>query len=521
MALAVGGVVALAVPAAATTTADLFGPHKNQTAESHGSIGSCPDLEQGQDGWHFVLRGNSTTFVSLTASFDSNGDTVADTDVSAPGPDGTVGPPTAKHAYVYTPAGWTLVDATAQVNGTERIFNLSHTCPGDGTGNPGPKVPTVVKEASSRYTKTYDWTVGKKVDKSSVTAIGATHTANYTIDVTKSAPVLSGFEVFGSITITNPNSVESGIGLTITDVTDELHQDGSATCAPDPLFVTPFDLAPGNDASIDYVCSFADSTDPTLSGTNAATVSSKAGNEVLPSVVSNDAEWSFGDATVTTVNDSANLSDSLVGALGSFTGSSQVTYPLQLIVPATGCATYNNTATLTFETGSKTSSATVKVCRPTNDGGYTIGFWQNKNGQEVVKTNATASRAAIVARYNKSTAPLLSALPTLSATPTNAQKDALAKWVYDTVKAPVAKARTAMFDKQYLANVLSTVKTPALLTTCIKAPNLSGEQVLSIQDYQLYVKANYAAIVANDSLREAVKDTFDSVNNNAQGIYAC
>lgn len=508
VALIAASSVALATSASASTTADLFAPHENTTAEGFSSYGSCPDLEEGQDGWHFVLRGNSTTFVSLTGSFDSDGDGTADITVSAPGPAGTIGPPTAKHAYLYTEAGWTLIDATAQVNGPEIIFNLSHTCPGDGGGDPL-LAPEVRKEAASRYTSTYGWNVDKNVDDSFVTSMGTTHTANYTIDVTRSGPVNSDFEVFGLITITNPNSEASGVVQTITGVTDDLHEDGSAVCEPNPLFAVPFDLDPLDSVSVEYVCTLPNSTSTTASGTNSATVSWSVGDETKPNQVSNDAVWDFAEATVTTVNATASLSDSLAGDLGTFSGSDTVIYSLDFDVPARNCVTYDNTATLTFDTGTDTGSASVQICRPNNDGGFTIGYWQNRNGQAFVKNNTASVKAAIDARYNKSTAPLL---------PAPSTSNALAKWVYDTVTAPVAGKPIAMFDKQYLATVLSTVKSPDLLDVCIQ---VGPHGVSSVEDLLLDVKADYATLVADPVHREGVKDIFDDLNNNRRPLYEC
>ena len=100
------------------------------------------------DGWHFVLPGGSAagSFVSLTLNFtdnDGNPVTVIIPDPSDPYPDAfyeSAG--RTNHAYLFTPAGWTLVDGEARITGDVmegRKFNLSHTCAGKpGAGEPTP-----------------------------------------------------------------------------------------------------------------------------------------------------------------------------------------------------------------------------------------------------------------------------------------------------------------------------------------------------------------------------------------------
>ncbi|MGH3656881.1 MAG: hypothetical protein ACRDUA_09490 [Micromonosporaceae bacterium] len=137
-------VLVFAGPAmASTATVHLKDAHQNTTAADFGehecSDDQLPRLE-GQDGWHFVLptkRGAKAVFVSLTLTFeDENGETQVK---NIPG-DGTVGPPTAKHAVLHTPEGWTLIEGSAEITGQENgepsEFNLSHTCPAEAPGSP-------------------------------------------------------------------------------------------------------------------------------------------------------------------------------------------------------------------------------------------------------------------------------------------------------------------------------------------------------------------------------------------------
>lgn len=82
--------------------------------------GQCPTSSDGPYGWHFVLQGTSTSFVSIHCLFQSAGVVTS-----------MIQTPTNKHAYVFTPTADTLLDAWAVVQGPDTEFVLSHVC------NPG------------------------------------------------------------------------------------------------------------------------------------------------------------------------------------------------------------------------------------------------------------------------------------------------------------------------------------------------------------------------------------------------
>jgi hypothetical protein len=111
-----------------TTTANLKEEHKGSTNPGF-EEGTCPanPFGTGDWGWHFVLPGNDTDFVSISAQFQNAG-TITD----------FVSDPTPKHAYVFTPGPDTLLDASAQVSGPQTEFNLSHVCPGTTPPPNGP-----------------------------------------------------------------------------------------------------------------------------------------------------------------------------------------------------------------------------------------------------------------------------------------------------------------------------------------------------------------------------------------------
>ncbi|MFW6695565.1 LPXTG cell wall anchor domain-containing protein [Streptomyces sp. MAR4 CNX-425] len=93
----------------------------------------CPGVPRDQDGWHFVLPGNSSEFVKLTVTFEPGGEQVI-TDF---------GPPSDKHANVASAPGAQLTSAVAEVEGGElELFNLSHTCPSMETPTESPSPST-------------------------------------------------------------------------------------------------------------------------------------------------------------------------------------------------------------------------------------------------------------------------------------------------------------------------------------------------------------------------------------------
>lgn len=140
---AVAGTVAVvalatAAPAWADTTVDINPGNVPTTADAHGDqgcdFGGGPFADK--DVWVFVLPGKHDTvgdFVSVTAEFGANGTLTIPTDGGAIVTDNGT-----SKAWIVTPAGWTLTDATAVISGTADKFNLTHTCPAGGGGGETP-----------------------------------------------------------------------------------------------------------------------------------------------------------------------------------------------------------------------------------------------------------------------------------------------------------------------------------------------------------------------------------------------
>jgi LPXTG-motif cell wall-anchored protein len=136
--------LAAASPAWANTTVAVNPGNVPTTASSYGT----PDCDRNFGGgpyvstdvWVFVLPGNTNKvgdFVSVTATFGANGTLTIPADGGA-----VVTDKGASKAWITTPAGWTLTDASAVITGTADKFNLTHTCPAGGGGQPPTPTPT-------------------------------------------------------------------------------------------------------------------------------------------------------------------------------------------------------------------------------------------------------------------------------------------------------------------------------------------------------------------------------------------
>jgi LPXTG-motif cell wall-anchored protein len=117
-----------------TTTIPVHASQVPTTAAGFGTH-SCDNIPGGasatQDGWVFVLPGNSGAFQSLTLTFKkTDGST---TTVSIPPSGGILTNGTSK-AWVQTPKGWTLTAGSAVITGSspQDYFNITHTCPATG-----------------------------------------------------------------------------------------------------------------------------------------------------------------------------------------------------------------------------------------------------------------------------------------------------------------------------------------------------------------------------------------------------
>ncbi|WP_460846340.1 hypothetical protein [Nocardioides ultimimeridianus] len=407
--------------------------------------------------------------------------------------------------------------------------------------NPPASEPTVVKDASGAYDTTWNWGITKDVDKTLVKQVGGTATFNYTVSVTHDAGTNSNVTVSGTIDVSNPNfdSAFNIVPLTISGISDQL-SDGTV-CTVDTsggLTLTAFDnLFP-------YSCHLAGLPAGQLDNTATATWGAQTlsnGSDLTAG--SADFTFSAISFSQTAIDDAVNVTDTYAGTLGTVTATdpspTTFTYARTVPVPAHDCLSYDNTATFTTDTSGTTGSAsqTVMVCGAARTGALTMGFWQNKNGQAIIKA---ASEPALI-NWLKTYAPFG------DITATNAT--GMATYVTNVIKAANASGSSmnAMLKAQMLSTALDVYfSDPALGGNKIGAPAPIGG--ISIDLTQVcknplsctaYINAGpafggatsmtvsqllaYAASRSNiggsvwygqvKSTQELAKDTFDAINN--------
>lgn len=246
----------------------------------------------------------------------------------------------------------------------------------------------VTKTAATSFTRTYTWNILKTADQSSLTlALNQSYIVNYSIAV-GATHTDSAWAVSGSITVHNP----APMAATINSVADVISGVGGVTPSCGVTF--PYSLAAG----ADLVCSYQSSLPDASTRTNTATATlqnyayASDGSPTASGTTdfSGSASVDFSGATMTEVDKSVSVSDTLGGPLGTLTYNGtdglQHTYTYSYTVgPYAVCGphTINNTATFTTnDTGTTDSSSwTVNVDVPCNAGcSLTIGYWKTHAG---------------------------------------------------------------------------------------------------------------------------------------------
>jgi hypothetical protein len=243
------------------------------------------------------------------------------------------------------------------------------------------KVPYVTKTATTSVTRTYDWTITKSVTPDAHQLFdGDSDTSDYTITVTKGAPVDSGFTVEGVITINNPSGSDT---IRVTDITDTIDGYGEATVDCGTLTV-PFEIDGGDSVECSYTATAPGSTNP-FGDENTVVVDygyvDKQGGLSLEDTTAAKADIDFSSPSVTTVNGSVTVTDTFesdaahgLGTISSsttFTQSddsylrrtfdcSDVTFAAE--ATASDTVEYDNTARITSTDGlDKSDDASVDV----------------------------------------------------------------------------------------------------------------------------------------------------------------
>jgi hypothetical protein len=146
--------------------------------------GECPDSLNGfLYGWHFVLPGNTTEFVSIDINYKNAGQVTS-----------FISFPTGKHAYVYTENPDTIISGFAIVEGSQIEFNLSHVCINEGqsttttTTEPPSSTTTTTEPPSTTTTTDVPTTTTTQTPVTTTTQIPTTTTPIVTPSIPSEVP---------------------------------------------------------------------------------------------------------------------------------------------------------------------------------------------------------------------------------------------------------------------------------------------------------------------------------------------
>ncbi len=330
---------------------------------------------------------------------------------------------------------------------------------------------TVSKTATPSFTRTYNWSIAKSVDKTLVEQVGGgTATFNYTVNVSETGFKDSDWQVTGKITVTNPNDWEA----ITADVSDAVDNGGTCNVSGGSGVSVPA----SSSVTLDYTCTYASAPSPS-SGTNTATAKWDSTKFFTPDgSASGTADFTFGAPTnlvnqMVTVTDTFN---SVTMTLGTLTAtdtqpfaSKAFTYSHTVNVPTFNCVTYPNTATI-VETG-QTAKASVEVCGPAKTGALTMGFWQNMNGQKIIANSGPSSGTCALTTWLRQYAPFqdLSATAPCGSVGSTSSSNVVG-YVYNIIKA--ANASGASMNAILKAQMLATA-----LDVYFSDPGLGGNKI--------------------------------------------
>ena len=316
----------------------------------------------------------------------------------------------------------------------------------------------------------YTWGITKAVDKTLVKQVGGSATFNYTVNVSHDGGV---WTLAGTITI-NSSFIFDITGVKVVDAPGHL-----GTCTITPPAGNGTNDSDGNVVGLTiphqtvamqlpYTCTFDPANvNATTTGKNEVSVQLADGTEIA----FDEEDYTF---VGNVKDDCVAVTDSYGGSLGlacvGDANPTSFTYSRTVNVPQFGCQTYNNTAMFTTNTTGTTGSASkqVQVCGPVQTGALTMGFWQNNNGQNIIKGGASTSNVCNSGTWLRQYAPFQD----LSATATCTQ---VATYVYNVIKAAACTSSSstcnAMLKAQMLATALDVYfSNPALGGNKISAP---------------------------------------------------
>jgi hypothetical protein len=220
----------------------------------------------------------------------------------------------------------------------------------------------VNKDATTFFTRTYEWTIDKSVVPGEWRLFdGETGTSQYTIDIVKTGFTDSDWSVEGEIVIDNPNPARSA---DLTAVVDNISGVGAATVDCPSLVV-----AAGGSLTCDYSAPLPDGSDrlntATATQQNYDFASDGSATADGTTDYSGQADVLFGDPT-TEVNKEIDVDDTNGGSW-HFAGSGSVSYEMVFDCSDVtfenlyGMYTHDNTAEI-VQTGQDSSASVTTHC---------------------------------------------------------------------------------------------------------------------------------------------------------------
>ena len=222
----------------------------------------------------------------------------------------------------------------------------------------------VTKTVEASYDRTYLWTIQKSADRTRVeVAEGDTAKFTYTVKVDPTTYEDSGWEMGGTISVTNPNS--AAVGAVTADITDLT--DVGATCAvaggEDVV------IEPGEKVDLTYSCTFDEDGPSDYEGINTATATWTGNGGTRTATGSADVDFALDQSIDEDIDVYDTLDDATVAGAGSperlgganwFDGAREFTYSRNLPGVAGTCVDHDNVARIQ-QTG-QTADETVTVC---------------------------------------------------------------------------------------------------------------------------------------------------------------
>jgi uncharacterized repeat protein (TIGR01451 family) len=423
-------------------------------------------------------------------------------------------------------------------------FNNTATLSSDGTDPKSATAATasycdlkISKTVKPTFTRTYNWSITKSVDKTLVKKVGGSATFNYAVTVKQTDFTDSNWMVTGKITVTNPNPTLAISGV---NVTDKVNNGGGSSCTV--VNGTDVTVPANSSMTFDYTCAYA--SKPEYFGRNTATATWNASIGTPGGSASYNRYFKFDECcsgwdNPKKVNKWITVTDTFNGVtttLGRVTGKTFY-YSHTVPVPASACKSYANTAMI-LETG-QTADRSVKVCKvaSTSLGSKTIGFWQSKQGQQIIKNTDTSKCVCKATPWLRQFAPFQD----LSA---KASCQSVATYVNNVIKAADGSWMNKKLRAQMLATALNVYYSdPALGDNKIGAPSpiggvtvdltmikagsgyqnvsgaFGGATTMKVIDMLYYAasKSNVGGSYWYGNVRktqEKAKNAFDAINNN-------